>query len=1428
MADYVLAPGATTLGEMGPPLARQVPQRAPDYQMAPGDISLGYVGATPSMLKMVVDPREASGILENLEAGLKASAVGLQVRGKLPDVVPKAREEQTWYEAAARSVGGFAGDLPYMGVGAALGGAAGHAAGSVAGPFGSGIGRRFGAGYGAFALPAGIRAYYMESLTHGEIRDSADFWNRFPDLFEAAHHEGKLGLLLAFAPSAAGTAMLARSGLSTGKAARAGFAGVEAAGLTAAEQTAARAVLATTQTRAAQLAAEYAAFAGGPALLEARLPEWHEFVDAAVFLAGYKGATKAAGKLKQVYEDTGVLPLTTLSDARVDPTILLDIDARAPRERLADQRTVQRAVELSAAEEVSAAARTPRQAALLAEGPARLEPDASGVLKRAMGVLEKPVESRTLEERTFVERIVREDPLAESTTLSPQAREAVHTQMVAELQRLGRKDIAVELADRVLDGRADAVYDRSVITLALDTPPAQRLGVLNHEAIHALADLGVFTKGEWNALQRAASRWIDQKDLRGDGFSTRERYADDLARGRLTEENVREEAIADANRALSEGRVRDPRGLLEKTMGKIHAFLEALGNALRGNGFRTGVDVLREVQAGTIGARPGEAPAVASGPMFSKRYSSRPDEIPNAYRPLLDRETQGHAFPLGIDQVRIKDLIKNPAGTIPDTKAENYINFKYVKGPDALKSLYAAISEQFTKEIETERQSPTSWEKTFAQARDLINADGSVNTQTLRQAVSSVVLSAASHDVMKSAERLIENNTRELQAVHESNMMMLVAAYKHDQGVGADSARALVLRRAMNESAATAEQLMQTEQFRANAGGVLGFGTSAVDPVSLARMISMLKDRPPRKVAEAVTKMHQATKYEMVIEAWKAGLVSGPFTHATNIVGNGLFAFTRPIINAMGAIGGALTGREVGFEPGQRASVMEPVYQLVAMVAGVKQGLIDAGKVLSEGDLSGKAEQYREAIPGLAGRIIRTPFRALSAEDAFFSSLMRRSEMTSRAVRLAVAEGRPLESRELAETVNGLLDGTHPLATKFAEEVEASVKRFTFNEPLGPRGQAITNMVRSLNLQFIVPFIRTPLNILEEMLRVSPFSPAVKAWRDDVSAGGIRRDRALAELTMGTTIAAYVAMTALNGNDDGEKIISGAGSPDAGKRRGAQAAGWQPYSVRIGDTWYNYQRIQPLGTLMGMAADAAEVYDFFTEEESDKVYKMIATAFANAVTNQTFLQGVTSLARALDEPQRFGPKVVQQFAASWVPGIVGQHTANLDPYVREVNSVIEAVQARIPGYREDLLPKLDAYGQPIETKERLAYMLPVTETQVSPDKVRMETERLGISIAPPPKRLQVGRGTGKFGEVELSPEQRHDYTRVSGEFAHNLLSQVVHQPSWDVMPDIIKRKVYQRVFVAAHRMGAMAALPPEQRAGILFEAAQQLQEALQQ
>ena len=588
-------------------------------------------------------------------------------------------------------------------------------------------------------------------------------------------------------------------------------------------------------------------------------------------------------------------------------------------------------------------------------------------------------------------------------------------------------------------------------------------------------------------------------------------------------------------------------------------------------------------------------------------------------------------------------------------------------------------------------------------------------------------------------------------------------------------------------------------------------GKTVLDIAKLHKEIGTLKG-----TFKLAKELERATTWEMVIEGWKAGLLSGPVTHTTNLFGTGAFQALRAPVDALAAIIGMARGSSPGMGETDRASMSEAVARITGMLGGVQDALKVGIATFNAGGETGKTETYRQAIPGRAGELIRIPLRLMGAEDAIVSTIYRRGELRTLAIRTAFDEGKNPSTREFAERVDYLLE--HPTAD-MEVAADSAATRMTFNAPLGEKGVALQLFVHKWHLEWMIPFIRTPINIAKELGRMSAFAPLVGEWRADIAKGGVARDRAIAELALGSGIMALAMAYTFAGQ------ISGAGSPDPGKNRGKVGV-WQPYSRLIDDTWYEYARIQPFGTLIGMSADLATVWDHMNEEEKDKVPKMLAVAFSNAVTNQTFLQGITNFVNALSDPTRFLPRFAQQLAGSLVPNIIGQPTTMADPVVREVNSALEAIQARIPGFRQELAPKPDWLGQPVQTKERLGFVLPVRTLKVSEDKVRLEAARLDISMAAAPKKTHIGKGTGKLGDVELTPEERNTFARVGGEMAHRILGNIVMAPGYDQIPDLVKRQIFSRVLTASHKVAAVAALPPEKRLSYIQSITEKMQAEL--
>jgi N12 class adenine-specific DNA methylase len=191
--------------------------------------------------------------------------------------------------------------------------------------------------------------------------------------------------------------------------------------------------------------------------------------------------------------------------------------------------------------------------------------------------------------------------------------EAVRTALAAELEKLGLAD-KVRLS--IVDGLAATgsqgrfmPFSR-VIQVALDAQDEHSF-VLHHEALHALREMGVFSKTDWKLMADAAKR---RADLWSD---INRRY-----RG-LSQAEREEEAVADLFALHQRGDLA-PQGTIGKLLVRLARFLSAVRNALRGQGFtstRTFFEVMGEMGDGRAAARAGENPGYNAASLRLPRES---------------------------------------------------------------------------------------------------------------------------------------------------------------------------------------------------------------------------------------------------------------------------------------------------------------------------------------------------------------------------------------------------------------------------------------------------------------------------------------------------------------------------------------------------------------------------------------------------------------------------------------------------------------------------------------------------------------------------------------------------------------------------------------------------------------------------------------
>ena len=233
-------------------------------------------------------------------------------------------------------------------------------------------------------------------------------------------------------------------------------------------------------------------------------------------------------------------------------------------------------------------------------------------------------------------------PVAPAAT-DAAAIDALQKKLMPALKRFGLENIGLRVVKKIEDGGAgaDGAYANLLIQVALsaDNP----MGVMRHEVIHALKELGAFTAKEWRVLEsKAKSEWID-RFIRGAG--TYERYQDVYQQntGSLEgfDEYIAEEAIAEAFKYFDA--TKPPPGLVGNLFGRIRNFFSSLRNALQGAGFQTAEEVLGRIEEGKVTPTRAEAPAA---PRYSYVYKgpdkSIPSDDPRGYK--IDKIPAGDSY----------------------------------------------------------------------------------------------------------------------------------------------------------------------------------------------------------------------------------------------------------------------------------------------------------------------------------------------------------------------------------------------------------------------------------------------------------------------------------------------------------------------------------------------------------------------------------------------------------------------------------------------------------------------------------------------------------------------------------------------------------------------------------------------------------------
>ena len=527
---------------------------------------------------------------------------------------------------------------------------------------------------------------------------------------------------------------------------------------------------------------------------------------------------------------------------------------------------------------------------------------------------------------------------------------------------------------------------------------------------------------------------------------------------------------------------------------------------------------------------------------------------------------------------------------------------------------------------------------------------------------------------------------------------------------------------------------------------------------------------------------------DKLIELWYNSLLSGPQTHVVNIVSNTLTSLGQLPEHLTAATIGA--GRALAARNQiDRVLFSEVGARAVGLMAGTREGLAQAARTFKTGEPSDfvtKVEaQSQKAISGKKGELVRIPSRALAAEDELFKAMARRMELHGLAVREAGKEGLKGDAarKRAADLVANPTDDMMEQALDYG-------RYLTFQRQLGPVGSAISGITQNAPiLKLILPFVRTPTNLIKFSIERSPFAPMLKEWRKDFAAGGARRDLAIAKSVVGTGLGLTIAEMAANG------MITGGAPTDRGREGMIRANGWQPYSFKVGDKYYSYSRLDPFSTTIGVAADMATKYDGLSERQKEDAAVMVVTSIMANLSNKTWLSGVSDMMEAINDPERYAAGFGKRMVGSLtVPTVFNQIARTVDPIARQRDDYGDAIANRIPGMSDDLYPMRNVLGEPIVSEGGVGpdILSPIWESTDRNDPVLEKLLKARIKINKPQRKDMPAKDWDAFQEA-------------IGRYARPALAAEILDPSFDALTPEKQLKAVQTIMKAA-RVDAKAEL----------------------
>jgi hypothetical protein len=298
---------------------------------------------------------------------------------------------------------------------------------------------------------------------------------------------------------------------------------------------------------------------------------------------------------------------------------------------------------------------------------------------------------------------------------------------------------------------------------------------------------------------------------------------------------------------------------------------------------------------------------------------------------------------------------------------------------------------------------------------------------------------------------------------------------------------------------------------------------------------------------------------------------------------------------------------------------------------------------------------------------------------------------------------------------------------------------------------------------------------------------------DLASEDPVRRAQAHGRAMTGLGLASTAYMMASEG------MITGQGPEDHQQRKLLQETGWRPYSLKIGDEYVSYQKLDPFATFFALTGDLHDVARYGGPEMQDGIedyFLNLGISLGRLSDSKSYLQGLEDFYKLWTDTGTHVPKFTAKVAGNLVPlaGFWKKTTPTLldDNDARELTTIMDGFKSSLPWAYGGLDKQRNFMGESIEKfgtgSQWTEWWQPIIHSTTSSDPINREVANLRHSFSPPPtnrygmnlQALKADSGQSAYDRwMEL-----HQEVRIGGRSLNQAMNRLIRSAAYQRMaPD---------------------------------------------